>query len=404
VTYARSHRLVALGAVGLIVLLVVGTTLAFHVGAAKPIPTPSPSRIALAATATTAPTPSLSPSPNITASPSPTLPLANSYPLVNSCDPSSVPWATPVATPAIGASGSFVLQVPILMYHRIVPTAEAGNSIPGLVVPPQTFSAQLDAVQAGGWHTITMAGLAGYMQAHIKPPSKTFVITIDDGWDDGYKYALPILVKHGFVATYFVIASRIDIPNFLSSADLLALVAAGNEIGDHTMNHVGLARQSAQNLKYEIETAAARIAQVTGVWPASLAYPSGSEDAAAVAAVAACGELRTAVIEGPPSPAPSPTPTPTPGHSAGSSATPKPSGGSSDTPKPSAGPSAIPKPASADGSTGPPVALPAAAATPTPMILPPVYETWATRWTTPRLRVTPGTSPSWLLVLLNHYA
>jgi peptidoglycan/xylan/chitin deacetylase (PgdA/CDA1 family) len=325
------------------------------------------------------------------------LPLANSYPLVNSCDPSSVPWATPVATPAVDARGSFVLQVPILMYHRIVPTAEAGNSIPGLVVSPQTLSAQLDSLQAGGWHTITMAGLAGYMQAHIKPPSKTFVITIDDGWDDGYKYALPILAKHGFVATYFVIASRIDESDFLSSADLIALVAAGDEIGDHTMDHVDLARQSAQNLKYEIDTAEARIAQVTGVWPASLAYPSGSEDADAVAAVAACGELRTAVIEGPPSPtpspAPSPTPTPTSGHSAGPSAT----------PKPSTGPSATPKPASADGSTGAAV-LPAAAPTPTPMILPPVYETWATRWTIPRLRVTPGTSPSWLLALLNRYA
>jgi peptidoglycan/xylan/chitin deacetylase (PgdA/CDA1 family) len=392
-TYARSHRLVALGAAGLIVLLVVGATLVFHVGAARPNPTPSPSRIALAATATTAPAPSLSPSPGITASPSPTLPLANSYPLVNSCDPSSVPWATPVATPAVGARGSFVLQVPILMYHRIVPTAEAGNSIPGLVVSPQTFSAQLDSLQAGGWHTITMAGLAGYMQAHIKPPSKTFVITIDDGWDDGYKYALPILVKHGFVATYFVIASRIDATDFLSSADLLALVTAGDEIGDHTMNHVELAHQTAKTLQYEIDTAEARIAQVTGVWPASLAYPSGSEDAAAAEGVAACGELRTAVIEGPPSPASSPTPTRTPGHSAGPSAT----------PKPSAAPSATPKPTSAGGGTGAAV-LPAAAPTPTPMILPPVYETWATRWTIPRLRVTPGTSPSWLLALLNRYA
>jgi len=394
VTYARSHRLVALGAAGLILLLVVGTTLTFHVGAARPNPSPSPSSIALAATATTAPTPSLSPSPDITASPSPTLPLANSYPLVNSCEPSSVPWATPVATPAVGASGSFVLQVPILMYHRIVPTAEAGKSIPGLVVPPQTFSAQLDALQAGGWHSITMASLAGYMQAHIKPPAKTLVLTLDDGWYDGFTYALPILQKHDFVATFYVIAGQIDKPPYLSSPQLQALVAAGNEIGDHTMDHVELARQTAKTLKYEIDTAAARIAQVTGVWPASLAYPSGSENAAAVAAVAACGELRTAVIEGPPSPASSPTPTPTPGHTARPSAT----------LKPTAAPSATPKPALADGNTGPPAALPAAASTPTPMILPPVYETWATRWTIPRLRVTPGTSPSWLLALLNRYA
>ena len=71
----------------------------------------------------------------------------------------------------------------------------------------------------------------------MKPPAKTFVITIDDGWDDGYTYALPILQSHGFVATYFVIAGRIDRPGFLTSAHLQALVAAGDEIGDHTMDH-----------------------------------------------------------------------------------------------------------------------------------------------------------------------
>src|SRR5450759_3436577 len=353
VTYARSHRLVALGAADLILLLVVGTTLAFHVGAARPNPSPSPSRIALAATATTAPTPSLSPSPDITASPSPTLPLANSYPLVNSCEPSSVPWATPVATPAVGASGSFVLQVPILMYHRIVPFAESGKSIPGLVVPPQTFSAQLDALQAGGWHSITMASLAGYMQAHLRPPAKTLVITLDDGWYDGFTYALPILQKHDFVATFYVIAGEIDKAPYLSSPQLQALVAAGDEIGDHTMDHANLTALGAADLKHQIDAGAARIAQVTGVWPESLAYPSGYEDGRVAAAVGACQELRIAVLA-----------------KALYITT----------------PAAAPK---AGATAGPPTTTELQG-----------YETWADRFVVPRIRVTPGTTPADLLGLL----
>jgi peptidoglycan/xylan/chitin deacetylase (PgdA/CDA1 family) len=218
---------------------------------------------------------------------------------VNSCNPASVPSAIPVTAPASGKDSSFALHVPILMYHRIVPFAEAGDSNRGLVVPPDTFAAQLTGLQRAGWHTITMATLANDLQARKKLPAKTFVITIDDGWYDGYTYALPILQSHGFVATYFVIAGRIDRAGFLSSAQLQALVAAGDEIGDHTMDHYRLAVRPAASLTYEIDAAAARIAQVTGYWPESLAYPYGSVNAHAEAGVAACGELRIAALEGP---------------------------------------------------------------------------------------------------------
>jgi len=235
----------------------------------------------------------------LTVAPSSAPPQAATFPLVNSCKPASVPGAIPVAAPAGGRASSFVLHVPILVYHRIVPLAEAGNSIARLVVPPQRFAAQLDALQSAGWHTITLATLANDLQARLVPPARTFVITIDDGWDDGYTYAFPILAQHGFVATYFVIAARIDRPGFLTSAHLQALVAAGDEIGDHTMNHLHLPTQSAAKLTYEIDAGAARIAQVTGYGPESLAYPFGSVNSRVAAAVAACQELRIAVIEEP---------------------------------------------------------------------------------------------------------
>lgn len=347
-----------------VVLLVVGATLAFHTGTSTPLSRPAPSLIAAVPPATSDATAGPTPSPATAAPPSPRFPSADTYPLINGCLPSSVRWAAPVTSPNVARAGSFELQVPILMYHRIVPLAQAGDSIRGLVVPPDVFSAQLDALRGAGWHTITMAQLATDLQAHVKPSPRTFVVTIDDGWDDGYTYALPILASHGFVATYFVIAGRIDMPGFLSSPHLKALIAAGDEIGDHTMDHADLARQTAGKLKYEIDAAAARIAQVTGHWPESLAYPSGAVDTAAAAAVAACGEMRTAVIEGPP-------------RATGSAA-----------------PSASSAPAAVSA------VLPAAA----PVMMPPVYETWANRWTIPRLRVSPGTMPAYLLAELSHYS
>jgi peptidoglycan/xylan/chitin deacetylase (PgdA/CDA1 family) len=239
------------------------------------------------------------------------------------------------------------------MYHRVVPLAEAGDSISGLVVPPATFDAQLTALSSTGWHTITMATLANDLAAHITPPARTVVITLDDGWADGYTYALPILKSHGFVATFYVIAGRIDQPEFLSSSQLRELVAAGEEVGDHTFDHLNLTGLGAANLKKEIDAGAARIAQVAGVWPESLAYPSGYENSRVVAAVGACQSLQIAVLD-----------------KALSMSTPAPS--------PHAG-----------TTQAPPIVVKLQG-----------YETWADRFVVPRVRVTPGTTPVILLGLL----
>jgi peptidoglycan/xylan/chitin deacetylase (PgdA/CDA1 family) len=324
-------------AVGLVAVLILAGWSIAHSGAAES-PSASPSASRLVAVATRTPvvirTPDQTPVPSDTPPPS--------YPNVISCDPAAVPGSTGVSASASWKSGSFTLHVPVLMYHRIVPMSEAGNSDPGLVVPPDTFSAQLDAIEAAGWHTITMGTLANDLQAHVAPPAKSFVITIDDGWEDGYTYALPILGSHGYVATYYVIAGRIDKPDNLTSGQLQDLVAAGDEIGDHTMDHVDLVNLPAVTLRYEIETAAARIAQVTGFWPESFSYPSGGVDDTVAAAVTACGQLRSGVVE---------------------------------EPVPAAQPTKTKKAA-----VGVPVAL----------------ETWSNRWVIPRVRITPNTKPNYL--------
>jgi len=356
----RGNRVPALAGICVAVLLV-----AVACGSSSPstltrAPTPSASGLSRSTASVGGPNPTASPTPTVSGTPE-GLPIASSFPVVNNCDPKSVPDAIPVRR-GIVAAASLTLHVPILEYHRIVPSAEAGRSLPGLVVPPETFAAQLEGVAAAGWHTITMATLADDLQAGVKPPPKTFVITMDDGWDDGYAYAFPILQQHGFVATYFVIAGRIDLSGFLTSAHVRSLVAAGDEIGDHTMSHFNLTGGSAATRQYEVDAAAARIAQVSGQWPESLAYPGGHENAQAAASVAACQELRIAVIEGLVTPQ-TPVASQTPGTSK----------------KPSASPT--PRP------TEPPV----------------LNETWANRFTIPRIRVGPGTTSANLLGELDRY-
>jgi peptidoglycan/xylan/chitin deacetylase (PgdA/CDA1 family) len=118
---------------------------------------------------------------------------------------------------------------------------------------------------------------------------RTLALSIDDGWDDGYVYALPALQQVGYRATYYVIGRRIGARSFLSGAQLRALMAAGMEVGDHTFDHIGLPALSGTRQRYEIDAAASRIADVLGHSPVTFSYPAGEFDPVVEEAVQAAG-------------------------------------------------------------------------------------------------------------------
>jgi peptidoglycan/xylan/chitin deacetylase (PgdA/CDA1 family) len=200
-----------------------------------------------------------------------------------------------------GPDTRLVYHVPILMYHRIAPDRESRESIRELVVAPEVLSAQLGALHGAGWRTITLRDLAGHMQSGTPAPAKTFVLTIDDGWADGYTYALPILRRLGYVATYFVISDRIGTSSMLSAAQLRELEAAGNEIGNHTKTHPDLRYETPARVRREIEEGSDGIARAIGHRPASFSYPRGGVDLWMLPLVAETADLQVAVTtrEGP---------------------------------------------------------------------------------------------------------
>lgn len=184
------------------------------------------------------------------------------------------------------------------MYHRIIPPILAGHSLPDLVVPPNVFAAQMAALDAAGWRTITAGQLASDLQQGVRPPPRTFVITFDDGHADGYTYAFPALLAHHFVATYFIVPGRIGQADDLTAGQVHALSAAGMEIADHSMDHVNLAHLGPSGLSKQVVGAAARIAAITGCWPSTLAYPYGQQDPAVVQFIADAGFLLAVTEKG----------------------------------------------------------------------------------------------------------
>jgi peptidoglycan/xylan/chitin deacetylase (PgdA/CDA1 family) len=149
-----------------------------------------------------------------------------------------------------------------------------------------------------GWHSITMATLAGDMETDRTIPPKTFVITFDDGWSDGYDYAFPILRQYGFVGTFFMIGGRIDQVGALSTPELRALEAAGNEIGNHTLDHVSLQNVQLSYVTQEVDDASVAIARATGHRPVSFAYPMGGISTPTMITVSQVPDMKIAVTTG----------------------------------------------------------------------------------------------------------
>lgn len=209
---------------------------------------------------------------------------ATEAPSVASASPAPSPGRTATATwplvaaDAPGPPAGFTLRVPVLMYHRVAPADQIGTSLPGLVVPPELFEAQLQALVAAGWQSITAAQLAADLAAGVEPPARTFVITFDDGRRDGYTQAFPILQRLGLVATFYVITGRVNDAGSLTASEWRQLASSGMEIGSHTVNHVRLSTAIDTVARSELTASAARIASVTGQRPTTFAYPFGGED------------------------------------------------------------------------------------------------------------------------------
>src|SRR5262249_41688375 len=127
------------------------------------------------------------------------------------------------------------------------------------------------------------------LEGHRALAPGAVVITFDDGWQDQYEYAFPILKQYGFTATFFVYTSAIDNgPAFMTWNEVRELQRAGMTIGCHSRTHPDLTEQKV-SLHDEIDGARADLQKNLGVAPDFFAYPYGAWDARVAAAVRAAG-------------------------------------------------------------------------------------------------------------------
>lgn len=183
------------------------------------------------------------------------------------------------------------LQCPVLMYHQIADLPPQTDPFYNLYVTPQEFTQHLDLLVTEGYTSITLHTLLDGLVNGTTLPEKPIVLTFDDGYENAYSQAYPLLSARSMGGTVFVITTAIGSPGYLTWEQAADLQTNGIEIGCHTATHASLRGLDAEALEAEVTGATGTIQEALGTQPVSFCYPYGHFDRAAQRKVKECGYL-----------------------------------------------------------------------------------------------------------------
>lgn len=195
---------------------------------------------------------------------------------------------------AVGAAAAAprVLDVPILMYHRIdALTSRLAPITRRLTVTPADFAAQMRWLRGRGFHALTEERLLAALEHGATLPRRPILVTFDDGYRDVLGKAAPVLHRLRIPATAFVITGRISghDTSFLTWGGLRSLERDGVEIGSHTVTHRELTTLGNSEALGELVASRKALEAQLGRPVPWLAYPAGAEDARIVALARGAG-------------------------------------------------------------------------------------------------------------------
>ena len=153
----------------------------------------------------------------------------------------------------------FLTGDPILTYHHVGPRGR-GARIKGLYVSPRLFERQMAELAQAGFSAAPLRD----MNTGAAASERRVFLTFDDGFRDVFEHALPLLRRHGFRATQFLVAGLLGGANdwqqragdlaepLMDVAQVRDWLASGQEIGSHTVTHPWLTQLSPAAAREEI--------------------------------------------------------------------------------------------------------------------------------------------------------
>ncbi len=182
------------------------------------------------------------------------------------------------------------MKIPILFYHKINyphPSAKEKN----LYVDPKSFYYQMRYLKWRRYIPICLDELVNGIKGKKKLPPKPIVLTFDDGYEDNYTFAFPILRKFDFKATIFLVTKDIGKVSgvwidsreklktpLLNWRQIKEMKEWGIDFQSHTHTHPVLTKLKNDQIKKELILSKQIIEEKLGQEVKFLCYPQGYFD------------------------------------------------------------------------------------------------------------------------------
>ncbi len=168
----------------------------------------------------------------------------------------------------------------ILYYHNV---GEYKSGLKSLYISPWIFAVQMQYLNWRGYKAIPLEEFVSRIRINRALPKKTFAITFDDGYQNNYTNALPVLKKYKYPATIFIVVDEIGrkvqhdrtYPEERLTKKEIKDMAKYMNFGSHTMTHGNLAIEKISQAKHEIADSKTAIEQITGKKVRLFCYPMG---------------------------------------------------------------------------------------------------------------------------------
>ncbi len=206
--------------------------------------------------------------------------------------------------------GAPMSSIQPLVYHRVCSDREDFSST--YVVRESDFRRQMEYILAHGYRAVTLDELLSDDGGAVGQTAKRVLVTFDDGYEDNYIHAFPILREYKIPAVIFLVAdfSRRtnwwDVPlgipetRLLTPGQIAEMAGHGIEFGSHTLTHRSLPGLSDKDLYAELMDSKANIEHITGSGSRAFSYPYSHIDGRSKNALRSAGYLCAFAVNGGP--------------------------------------------------------------------------------------------------------
>ncbi len=173
----------------------------------------------------------------------------------------------------------------ILTYHSV----DTSDSV--ISIRPDVFHWQMNALEQSGKRGVSLSEYLGMRIKSSGATAQLLALTFDDGFENFHRTVLPILARHHFTATVFVVSGfmgrRCGWEKYAGIPDLKLMdwrqvrecYQEGMEIGSHSRDHLSLISLNPVDIKYQLDSSKDEIEHRLCTEVKTFCYPYGDYNA-----------------------------------------------------------------------------------------------------------------------------